>query len=135
MILLAQVVHVSVISSSRHVYVRFSLTSSSSLSTSTCSSPSVLMHCTPTSTTWTPWKMTCATPPRGATTHRLEAVLVKSGIGLKRLKRSLPQWNDPGSAGEEGGGEVCGPWSTSANFGQLFFFEFGQFRLRPISGC
>ena len=46
---LAQVVHVSVISSSRHVYVRFSLTSSTSLSSSTCPSPvffhsSVLMH-------------------------------------------------------------------------------------------
>ena len=37
---LAQVVHVSVISSSRHVYVRFSLTSSTSLSTSNCPSPS-----------------------------------------------------------------------------------------------
>ena len=74
---LAHVVHVSVISSSRHVYVRFSLTSSTSLSTSTClspssSTPSVLMHpelnFTPTSTTWPPWKITCATPPRGALT-------------------------------------------------------------------
>ena len=30
--------------------------------------PHVLLTCTPTSTTWTPWKITCATPPRGATT-------------------------------------------------------------------
>ena len=55
--------------------VRFSLTSSTSLSTSTCPSPSSstpLSSCTlsttPTSTTWTPWKITCATPPRGVTT-------------------------------------------------------------------
>ena len=72
---LAQVVNVSVISSSRHVYVRFSLTSSTSLSTSTCLSPSsssplswCTLTCTPTSTTWTPWKITCTTPPRGALT-------------------------------------------------------------------
>ena len=55
--------------------VRFSLTSSSSLSTSTCPSPSSstplswrTLTCIPTSTTWTPWKITCATPPRGALT-------------------------------------------------------------------
>ena len=53
--------------------VRFSLTSPTSLSTSTCPSPSsstplswCTLTCTPTSTTWTPWKITCATPPRGA---------------------------------------------------------------------
>ena len=72
---LAQVVHVSVISSSRHVYVRSSLTSSTSLSTSTCPSPSsstplswCTLTCTPTSTTWNLWQITCATPPRGALT-------------------------------------------------------------------
>ena len=49
--------------------------SSTSLSTSTCTSPSssfspssCTLTCTPTWTTWTPWKITCATPPRGATT-------------------------------------------------------------------
>ena len=48
--------------------------SSSSLSTSTCPSPSssspvswCTLTCTPTSTNWTPWIITCATPPRGAT--------------------------------------------------------------------
>ena len=29
---------------------------------------SCTLTCTPTSTTWTPWRITCATPPRGATT-------------------------------------------------------------------
>ena len=49
--------------------------SPTSLSTSTCPSPSsstplswCTLTCTPTSTTWTPWKTTCATPPRGAST-------------------------------------------------------------------
>ena len=49
--------------------------SSTSLSTSTCRSPSsssplswCSLTCRPTSTTRTPWKMTCATPPRGAST-------------------------------------------------------------------
>ena len=49
--------------------------SSTSLSTSTCLSPSsssplswCSLTCRPTSTTWTPWKITCATPPRGAST-------------------------------------------------------------------
>ena len=53
----------------------FFFDSSTSLSTSTCPSPSsstplswCTLTCTPTSTTWTPWKITCATPPRGATT-------------------------------------------------------------------
>ena len=46
--------------------------SSSSLSTSTCPSPSsstplswCTLTCTQTLKTWTPWKITCATPPRG----------------------------------------------------------------------
>ena len=62
--------NVSVISSSRHAYVRFFVTSSISLSTSTCPSPSssilcpwCTLTCTPTSTTWTPWKITCTSPP------------------------------------------------------------------------
>ena len=45
------------------------------LSTTTCPSPSssfplssCSLTCRPTSTTRTPWKMTCATPPRGAST-------------------------------------------------------------------
>ena len=49
--------------------------SPTSLSTSTCPSPSsstplswCTLTCTPTSTTWIPWKITCATPPRGAST-------------------------------------------------------------------
>ena len=37
---------------------------SSSVSPSSCT-----LTCTPTSTTWTLWKITCATPPRGATTR------------------------------------------------------------------
>ena len=63
---------------SRHphvAHVLFSLISSTSLSTSTCPSPSsssplswCTLTCTQTSTTWTPWKITCATPPRGAST-------------------------------------------------------------------
>ena len=39
------------------------LAPSFSFSPSSCT-----LTCTPTSTTWTPWKITCATPPRGATT-------------------------------------------------------------------
>ena len=49
--------------------------SPTSFSISTCLSPSsstllswCTLTCTPTSTTWTPWKITCATPPRGAST-------------------------------------------------------------------
>ena len=55
------------------MHVWFSLTSLSSLSTSTCPSPSsstplswCTLSCTPTSTTWTPWKITCATPAKGS---------------------------------------------------------------------
>ena len=94
---LAQVVHVSVISSSRHVHVRFSLISSTSLSTSTCPSPSsstplswCTLTCTPTSTTWTPWKITCATPPRGAstpTTSPTPSQVMTQRHGLQRARR------------------------------------------------
>ena len=64
------------LSSSRHVaHVWFSLIFTYlpfyfDLSFSVFFHSSVLctLTCTPTSTTWTPWKITCATPPRRATT-------------------------------------------------------------------
>ena len=74
MILLAQVVRVSVIftpcCTCAVLSDLFDLPFYFHLSFSVFFHSSVLMHltCTPTSTTWTPWKMTCATPPRGAST-------------------------------------------------------------------
>ena len=57
------------------IHERLSLTSTSSLSTSTCPSPSsstspswCTLSRTPTSTTWIPCNTTCATPRRGVTT-------------------------------------------------------------------
>ena len=67
-----------VLESSSHphaIHERLSLTSTSSLSTSTCPFPSsstspslCTLSSTPTSTTWTPCNTTCAPPRRGATT-------------------------------------------------------------------
>ena len=68
--------------------------SSTSLPTSTCTFSFSPSSCTPTSTTWTPWKITCATPPRGATTPTTSPT--PSQI-MNPTTRSLTSLSLPGS--------------------------------------
>ena len=60
-------------------YFHLSLCPSSSTPLSLCT-----LTCTPTSTTWTPWKITCASPPRGASTPTTSPTPSHKQLGFVR---------------------------------------------------